>query len=88
VYQQKRAGPRYGRFMTSSDYYVVFSVGVERLIERAGKASSRDGLKGCVATGSTVAETEQAIREAGSGGRIRTRDRGVTRSTLPTPHAP
>jgi hypothetical protein len=32
--------------MASTDYYVVFSVGVDRLIERAGKASGRDGLKG------------------------------------------
>jgi hypothetical protein len=37
--------PRYGRLMASTDYYVVFSVGVDRLIERAGKASGGDGWR-------------------------------------------
>jgi hypothetical protein len=38
--------PSYGQLMASADYYVFLSVGVDRLIERAGKASGRDDHNG------------------------------------------
>jgi hypothetical protein len=50
--------------MASTDYYVVFSVGVDRLIERAGKASGRDGLKGRCTGNDFVAAAEVAIGQA------------------------
>jgi hypothetical protein len=48
--------------MASTDYYVVFSVGVDRLIERAGKTSGRDGLKGRCAGNDFVAAAEVATK--------------------------
>jgi hypothetical protein len=59
--------PRYSRLMASTDYYVVFSVGVNRLIERAGKASGRDGLKGRCAGNDFVAAAEVATKVLADG---------------------
>jgi hypothetical protein len=40
----RNAGSRYGRLIGSTDYYVVFRVSVDRLIECAGKASGGTAL--------------------------------------------
>jgi hypothetical protein len=67
VHQQKRAGSALRSTHGKYGLLGVFSVGVDRLIERAGKASGRDGLKGRCAGNDFVAAAEVGIKVLADG---------------------